>query len=66
MCYWGNGRELVVIPPLIKTSFRIDRKDLDKPFFPAEDSVLPSSWVKSQVLLQSSFGGCLPPHPPSS
>lgn len=66
MCYWGNGRELVVIPSLIKTSFRTDRKDLDKSFFPAEDSVPLSSWVKPQVLLQSSLGGCFPPHPTGS
>lgn len=61
MCYWGKGREVVVIPSLIKTSFGIDRKDLDKPFFPAEDSVQPSSWIQPQVLSQSSFGGCFPP-----
>lgn len=66
MCYWGKGRELVVIPSLIKTSFGIDRKDFDKPFFPAEDSVQPSSWIQPQVLSQLSFGGCFPPHPPGS
>lgn len=56
-------RELVVIPSLIKTSFRIDRKDLDKPSFSAEDTVQPSSWIQPQVLSQLGFGGCFPTHP---
>lgn len=66
MCYWGKARELVAIPSLIETSFRADRKDLDKPSFPAEDSVQPSSWIQPQVLSQLSSGGCFPLHPPVS
>lgn len=66
MWYGGKGRELVVIPSLIKISFRINRKDLDKPFFPAEDSVQPSSWIQPQLLSQSNFGGCFPLHSPGS
>lgn len=30
MCYWGKARELVAMLSLIETSFRADRKDLDK------------------------------------
>lgn len=66
MCYWDKARELVAISPLIQTSFWADRKDLDKTFFPTEDSVQPSSWSKPQVLSQLSSGGCFLLHPPGS